>query len=341
MPLRLILAALHLAALAIGPAAVWVRARSLRQMLREPDDLGAIRRTLTADAWWGIAAGLWLITGLWRLLAGTEKVPSYYLGNHLFYAKMAMFLAVAAVEVWPMMTLIRWRTGKRSPNARDVGRIEVISYVECAVVIVMMVAAVSMARGYGVRSTGSTTAVADTLHGLGDAPDSVVIAEPAPLASIPPNGSSEASPADLALMHSEIAMPIAGIDPSKLRDNFDEMRGGKRRHEALDIMSPRRTPVVSAAKGRVLKLFTSKNGGLMVYAADSSERFILMYAHLDGYAPGVKNGMALERGQLIGYVGSTGNALAAAPHLHFAVARSADVRHWSSGTPVNPLPLLK
>ena len=106
-------------------------------------------------------------------------------------------------------------------------------------------------------------------------------------------------------------------------------------------MSPRRTPVISAAKGRVLKLFTSKNGGLMVYAADSSERFILMYAHLDGYAPGVTDGMALDRGQLIGYVGSTGNASPTAPHLHFALARSADVRRWSSGTPVDPLPLLQ
>jgi murein DD-endopeptidase MepM/ murein hydrolase activator NlpD len=136
-------------------------------------------------------------------------------------------------------------------------------------------------------------------------------------------------------------MPLAGVDPMKLHSNFNALRGGSRRHEALDIMAPRRTPVMSAALGRVLKLFTSRNGGLMVYAADSSERFILMYAHLDSYAPGLHDGDALARGQLIGYVGSTGNASPSAPHLHFAIARTNDIRRWSKGTPVDPLPLLQ
>ena len=89
-----------------------------------------------------------------------------------------------------------------------------------------------------------------------------------------------------------------------------------------------------------MKLFTSKAGGLMVYAADSSERFILMYAHLDGYAPGLKDGTELEKGQLLGYVGFTGNASPKAPHLHFAIARSADVKKWWQGTPLDPLPVL-
>ena len=79
----------------------------------------------------------------------------------------------------------------------------------------------------------------------------------------------------------------------------------------------------------------------MVYAADSSERFVLMYAHLDGYAPGLRDGAPLERGQLIGYVGSTGNASPTAPHLHFAVARSADVRRWSRGKPIDPVTVLR
>jgi peptidoglycan LD-endopeptidase LytH len=98
---------------------------------------------------------------------------------------------------------------------------------------------------------------------------------------------------------------------------------------------------MSAAAGRVLKLFTSRAGGLMVYAADSAERFILMYAHLDEYAAGLHDGQPLSRGQLIGYVGFTGNASPKAPHLHFAIARSDDVRRWSKGTPVDPLPLLQ
>jgi murein DD-endopeptidase MepM/ murein hydrolase activator NlpD len=106
-------------------------------------------------------------------------------------------------------------------------------------------------------------------------------------------------------------------------------------------MAPRRTPIRSAARGRVLKLFTSAAGGLMIYAADSSERFIVMYAHLDGYAPGLRDGVPLTRGQLIGYVGSTGNASPTAPHLHFAIARSADVKRWSKGKAIDPLPVLQ
>ena len=96
-------------------------------------------------------------------------------------------------------------------------------------------------------------------------------------------------------------------------------------------MAPRGTPIHSAASGRVLKLFTSSDGGLMVYAADSSERFVLMYAHLDHYAPALTDSTRLARGQVIGFVGSTGNASPIAPHLHFAIARSADVKHWSRG----------
>src|SRR5439155_13063955 len=97
-------------------------------------------------------AVVWLVTGLWRLLGSTEKSTAYYLANYAFYAKMVMFLAILALEVWPMMTLIRWRTGKAEPHARDVGRIEVISYIECALVVGMVLAAVSMARGFGVMS---------------------------------------------------------------------------------------------------------------------------------------------------------------------------------------------
>jgi murein DD-endopeptidase MepM/ murein hydrolase activator NlpD len=147
---------------------------------------------------------------------------------------------------------------------------------------------------------------------------------------------------DLALLGHEIAMPLDSVNPAALHSSFNERRGGGvRAHEALDIMAPRRTHVKSATRGRVLKLFTSVAGGLMVYAADSSERFVLMYAHLDGYAPGLHDGSALTRGQLIGFVGSTGNASANAPHLHFAIARSADVKRWSRGRAVDPLPVLQ
>ena len=329
MSIRLLLAWLHLVALAVGVGGVWARGRALRDSLRDPEDPRAIRRAFVGDAWWGVAALLWLVTGLWRLLAGTEKSTSYYVSNHVFLLKMTLFLVVAGLEVWPMLTLMRWRTGKAAPNPRDAGRIEIISYVECVLVIGIVLAAVSMARGVGLPVAAEAPAV-------GVVPVDTVSPP------IEPTGVETVTPDDLTLLAREITMPLDGIDPTTLHSNFDERRGGgTRQHNALDIMAPRGTPVHAAAKGRVLRLFTSVAGGKMVYAADSSERFILMYAHLDGYAAGLKDAAQLARGQLIGYVGSTGNALASAPHLHFAVARSADVKRWSKGKPIDPLPVLR
>ena len=330
MTTRLILAWLHLVALSIGVAGVWARGRALRDSLRNPEDPRAIRRAYVGDAWWGVAAGLWLVTGLWRLFGATEKSTSYYVGNHAFQLKAALFLAVVALEVWPMTTLTRWRTGKASPNPRDAGRIEVISYVQCALVLAIVLAAVSMARGYGtpVAAGGSSSpplALADSVF-------------PAP----EPSGSETVSAEDLATLEREITTPLDGVNLATIHSSFSDRRGGgTRQHQALDLMAPRRTPVKSAAAGRVLRLFTSVAGGLMIYAADSSERFICLYAHLDGYAPGLHDGSPLARGQLIGYVGSTGNASASAPHLHFAIARSADVKRWSKGKPIDPVPVLR
>lgn len=143
------------------------------------------------------------------------------------------------------------------------------------------------------------------------------------------------------LAKGSLIVPVQGIDASALHDTYDEQRGGgTRAHEALDIPAPRGTPVLSATGGRVLKLFNSKAGGRMVYAADSSEHFILLYAHLDSYAPGLADGTPLKRGQVIGTVGTTGNAPPNLPHLHFAIARSNDVKQWWKGAPVNPYPVL-
>jgi peptide-methionine (S)-S-oxide reductase len=147
--------------------------------------------------------------------------------------------------------------------------------------------------------------------------------------------------ADLVVLRRELAIPVRGVTLAALHDTYDELRGGTRPHEALDILAPRGTPVLSATNGRVLKLFNSKPGGLMVYATDSTEHFILMYGHLDAYAPGLADGQRLVRGQQIGIVGTTGNAPVNTPHLHFAIARSADVHEWWKGVPVNPYPLLK
>ena len=145
------------------------------------------------------------------------------------------------------------------------------------------------------------------------------------------------TPADLTTLRAHRPIiPAQGVTPEKLIDSFDDMRGGTRRHEALDIMSPRGTPVLSADDGQVLKLHNSAAGGLTIYVADTSQRYIMLYAHLDRYRPGLAEGMTVKKGELIGYVGSTGNASPAAPQLHFAIARSDNMKDWWKGTPLNP-----
>ena len=135
-------------------------------------------------------------------------------------------------------------------------------------------------------------------------------------------------------------IPVAGVDRSAMRDTFDEMRGD-RRHEAIDIPAPRGTPVIATDDGVVKKLFASVPGGLTVYEFDPDERFCYYYAHLDGYAAGLHEGQVLRRGEVLGYVGTTGNAPKNAPHLHFALIRLDPDRRWWKGTYVDPYPLLR
>jgi peptidoglycan LD-endopeptidase LytH len=148
-----------------------------------------------------------------------------------------------------------------------------------------------------------------------------------------------ATPDELDELRRDISIPVPGVRVEDLRDSYDEFRG-TRIHSAIDIAAPRGTPVLSATSGRVLKRHESVAGGLMLYAADSTDRFILMYGHLDGYAPDVTEGMRLRRGQLLAYVGTSGNAASDTPHLHFAIARGRPGFTWWLGTPVNPFPLL-
>ena len=182
----------------------------------------------------------------------------------------------------------------------------------------------------------------DSAHSITEIDTTIAATDAAPPAPKATSGSPPASPVPTPLLvKGALIVPVQGIEPSALRDTYDEKRGGgSRTHEALDIPAQRGTPVLSATGGRVLKLFDSDAGGKMVYAADSSERFILMYAHLDAYAPGLAEGQPLRRGQVIGTVGTTGNAPPSVPHLHFAIARSNDVKVWWKGAPVNPYPML-
>lgn len=162
---------------------------------------------------------------------------------------------------------------------------------------------------------------------------------PPPLPAAPLIDAAVPPVAALTALVAILDVPVQGVTRSQLRDSYSESRGDHA-HEAIDILAERGTPVLSAADGRVLKLFDSKAGGLMVYAADPSGRFILLYGHLDRYADGLADGASLYRGQVIGYVGTTGNAPPGTPHLHFGILRGDPDVSWARGTPVNPYPLL-
>ena len=138
----------------------------------------------------------------------------------------------------------------------------------------------------------------------------------------------------------KLMVPVDGVKFSQLTDTYNAPRGTERHHEALDIMAPKGTKVFAVADGKVAKLFTSVPGGLTVYQFEPTEKYAYYYAHLDKYADGIKEGMMLKRGDLLGYVGVTGNADPSAPHLHFAVVALTPEKQWWKGTPVNPYPLL-
>jgi putative membrane protein len=148
MLLRWSLAVIHLLALGIGLGAVWARSRALGQ----PLDRDGFRRVLAADAWWGIAAILWIGSGLWRLFGQTEKATGYYMDNHLFWAKMALLLGILILEIMPMVGFIQWRRQLAAGIAPDTSRAGLyrrIGFIEALFVVLMVIAATGMARGIG------------------------------------------------------------------------------------------------------------------------------------------------------------------------------------------------
>ncbi|AVR96321.1 M23 family metallopeptidase [Pseudoduganella armeniaca] len=161
------------------------------------------------------------------------------------------------------------------------------------------------------------------------------VVPPAPVSPVATNVEMNVKPSIGPLL-----VPVAGVSAKELTDTFNQARGSERRHEALDIMAAKGTPVLAVADGKVVKLFNSKQGGLTVYQFDPSEKYAYYYAHLDSYAPDLKEGQQLRRGQMVGYVGVTGNSDPNAPHLHFAIFELGPDKNWWQGTPVNPFPYL-
>jgi len=165
-----------------------------------------------------------------------------------------------------------------------------------------------------------------------------------PAGSPPPTSPSPGTPGNTAadLLSRRLLIPVQGVRPEALAESFADARGGgSRAHEALDIPAPRDTPVLAVEDGKLAKLFTSRDGGLTVYQFDPSATYAYYYAHLDRYADGLKEGETIRRGQLLGYVGTTGNAPPNAPHLHFAIFQLTPEKQWWRGTALDPYPILR
>lgn len=161
---------------------------------------------------------------------------------------------------------------------------------------------------------------------------------PVPSPGIPP---AAPPPGPAAASGLGLLIPVQGVGASSLVDTYEQSRGQGRRHDAIDIMAPRGTPVLAVADGVVMKLFQSERGGITLYELAPDRRTIYYYAHLDRYAPGIAEGRPLRRGQVLGYVGNTGDAGPGNYHLHFEVSTTADPRKYWGGVPENPYPLLR
>jgi len=189
-----------------------------------------------------------------------------------------------------------------------------------------------------VTAVHASTAAAPVGDGvdIAGAKDQREVATPEPAATVPPAPVSPTEAGEIvALRGRDLKIPVDGVERKDLRNTFADARGS-RTHEALDILSPRGTKVRAVEDGRIQKLFTSKAGGLTIYEFDPTQTFAYYYAHLDRYDDSLREGQMVKRGDVIGYVGSTGNASPDAPHLHFAIFRLGSEKQWWKGEPINP-----
>jgi len=138
-----------------------------------------------------------------------------------------------------------------------------------------------------------------------------------------------------------LTLPVQGIKRDELRDTFNEARGGSRKHEAMDVLAPRNTPVLAVEDGKIARLFLSAAGGVTIYQFDPTSTYCYYYAHLEKYANGLDEGDTVKRGEVLGYVGTTGNAPRDTPHLHFAIFKLGEDKKWWQGTAIDPYSVLK
>jgi len=197
------------------------------------------------------------------------------------------------------------------------------------VVFLVIVSIVSILSTY--RTTPRLPAV--------DLPASDPIAIGTPL---PPTESPTPTPEPANFVgRVSLIIPVAGVRPEQLVDTYADARSEGRTHDAIDIIAPAETPVLAATDGKILKLFQSERGGTTIYQLSSSQELIFYYAHLSRYADGLTEGSLVKQGEVIAYVGDTGNAGAGNYHLHFSIALVTDPKRYWEGTNINPYPLLQ
>lgn len=155
-----------------------------------------------------------------------------------------------------------------------------------------------------------------------------------------PAGEPRIGPGDEVLGDGDLLVPVLGVHRDELRPSFSDPRGASRRHEAIDILAARHTPVLAAQDGTIARLYRSRLGGITVYQFDPTGEYVYYYAHLERYAEGLQEGNPVRRGDVLGYVGTTGNAPPDTPHLHFAIYRASGEGRWSGGEPLDPYALL-
>lgn len=196
-------------------------------------------------------------------------------------------------------------------------------------------------------SSDSSAKTAPYAHVAPDVPppdssevDPPLLATPDPQVTTGPVDSSIAA-VESDLDDRKLVIPVQGIRPNQLIDTYNEARSAGRVHNAIDIIADRGTPVVAVTGSTVLKLFKSDRGGITLYLLDPDGRTVYYYAHLQGYAPGIVEGKRVRQGEVIGYVGDSGNAVPGNTHLHFEITIVQDRSRFWSGVPVNPYPLLR
>ena len=205
------------------------------------------------------------------------------------------------------------------------------------VVWLVILALVTLAINYRSRSVESTQFQPVPL--VTATPTPTPAETPVPAADPFPASTPPAPPSFVGQLN--LIIPVAGVAPEQLLDTFADSRSEGRLHDAIDIPAPFETPVLAATDGQILRLFQSERGGTTIYQIATNQEVVFYYAHLSRYADGLAEGKLVRQGEVIAYVGDTGNAGAGNYHLHFSIAAVSDPKRYWEGTNINPYPLLR